>query len=288
MFDSTVLEVAVGLTFCFCSVSLIVSSVSEGISSFLKLRGRYLLGGLKILLNDPAGSGLVLDLYNHARLNPGGSGRAPALEQLHGLPSYVEPRQFAVALIEVLQAASATPGAPADLLIAIDRVPEGQLRDVLRNMYRRAGADAQRFETEVASWFDNAMDRLSGDYKRTMQWCALLVGFVLAVLLNIDALHLFKVLWAHPALMQQIDTTQLPDAYGAIGNLTATSLPIGWERAPFTYQAGVLARTYDYSDFAQMAAGWAITASSTLFGAPFWFDLLQKITHLRGTGPKAA
>jgi len=285
MFDSTVLEVAVGLTFCFCSVSLIVSSVSEGISSFLKLRGKYLLGGLKTLLNDPAGNGLVLDLYNHGRLNPGGSGRAPAVEQLHGLPSYVEPRQFAVALIEVLQAASGTPG---DLLAAIDHVPEGQLRDVLRNMYRRAGADAQRFETEVAYWFDNAMDRLSGDYKRTMQWCALLVGFALAMLMNIDALHLFKVLWAHPALMRQVDTTQLLDAHSALRNLTALSLPIGWERPPFTYEAGVLARTYDVSALAQMAAGWAITASSTLFGSPFWFDLLQKITHLRGTGPKAA
>ncbi|WP_332877376.1 hypothetical protein [Massilia sp. S19_KUP03_FR1] len=288
MFDSTVLEVALGLTFCFCSVSLIVSSVNEGISSFLKLRGKYLLGGLKTLLNDPTGSGLVLDLYNHARLNPGGSGRAPALEQLHGLPSYVEPRQFAVALIEVLQAAAGNPGTPGDLLAAIEHVPEGQLRDVLRNMYRRAGADAQRFETEVAYWFENAMDRLSGNYKRTMQWCALLVGFALAVLMNIDALHLFKVLWEHPALMRQIDTTQLLDAHSALNNLTATSLPIGWERPPFTYQGGVLGSNYHFSEFAQMAAGWAITASSTLFGSPFWFDMLQKITHLRGTGPKAA
>jgi len=285
MFNSTVLEVAVGLTFCFLSVSLIVSSVSEGISSFLKLRGKYLLDGLKTLLNDRAGTGLVLDLYNHARLNPGGSGRAAGVEELHGLPSYVDARQFAVALNEVLQAASGTPG---DMLAAIEHVPDVQLRGVLRNMYRRAGADLQRFEAEVAYWFDNAMDRLAGDYKRTMQWCALLVGFTLAVLMNIDALHLFKVLWAHPALMLQVDLTPLPDAHSALANLRATSLPIGWERPPFTYEDGVLASTCTFSEFAQMAAGWAITASSTLFGSPFWFDLLQRITHLRGTGPKAA
>lgn len=285
MFNSTVLEVAVGLTFCFLSVSLIVSSVSEGISSFLKLRGRYLLDGLKTLLNDRSGTGLVLALYNHARLNPGGSGVAAGVEELHGLPSYVDARQFAVALNEVLQAASGTPG---DMLAAIEHVPDAQLRGVLRNMYQRAGADLQRFEAEVAYWFDNAMDRLAGDYKRTMQWFALLVGLTLAVLMNIDALHLFKVLWAHPALMLQVDTTPLRDAHSALANLNATTLPIGWERPPFTYEDGVLAWTYTFSEFAQMAAGWAITASSTLFGSPFWFDLLQKVTHLRGTGPKAA
>jgi hypothetical protein len=32
--------------------------------------------------------------------------------------------------------------------------------------------------------------------------------------------------------------------------------------------------------------GWLITATAALFGAPFWFDLLQQFIRLRGTGPK--
>ncbi len=32
--------------------------------------------------------------------------------------------------------------------------------------------------------------------------------------------------------------------------------------------------------------GLPITAIASLFGAPFWFDLLQRLTQLRGTGPK--
>jgi hypothetical protein len=31
--------------------------------------------------------------------------------------------------------------------------------------------------------------------------------------------------------------------------------------------------------------GWVITAFSTLFGAPFWFDLLQTVVRLKGSGP---
>jgi hypothetical protein len=29
-----------------------------------------------------------------------------------------------------------------------------------------------------------------------------------------------------------------------------------------------------------------ITAATTLFGAPFWFDLLQRAVQMRGTGSK--
>ena len=32
--------------------------------------------------------------------------------------------------------------------------------------------------------------------------------------------------------------------------------------------------------------GWLLTASASLFGAPFWFDLLKMIVRLRGTGTK--
>jgi hypothetical protein len=31
--------------------------------------------------------------------------------------------------------------------------------------------------------------------------------------------------------------------------------------------------------------GWVITALATLFGAPFWFDTLQQIIRLKGSGP---
>jgi hypothetical protein len=34
-----------------------------------------------------------------------------------------------------------------------------------------------------------------------------------------------------------------------------------------------------------MVVGWIITGLAALFGAPFWFDLLQQICRLKGTGP---
>jgi len=274
LFNSTVLEVGIGLIFCFCAVSLIVSSINEGISSFLQMRGKYLLKSVQTLLNEHSGQGLVLALYQHAGFNPLSNGTEASIKQMPKLPSYVEPRQFALALTEILQAQSET---TTDLNTAICRIPDKQLRELLGNIYRRVGADAARFEAEVATWFERSMQRLSGAYKRTLQWWTVLIGFSLAALLNIDALHMFHVLWTHPALVGKLSSAQLVDVNTAINGLTAGSLPIGWEHPVLSYSP---------ADLLQMAGGWMITASSTLFGAPFWFDLLQKVTNLRGTGPK--
>jgi hypothetical protein len=34
--------------------------------------------------------------------------------------------------------------------------------------------------------------------------------------------------------------------------------------------------------------GWLITAVATLFGAPFWFDALERVVRLKGSGPSPA
>jgi hypothetical protein len=52
------------------------------------------------------------------------------------------------------------------------------------------------------------------------------------------------------------------------------ALPIGWTRFPPVAGA----------DFALQVAGWIVTASTALFGAPFWFDLLQRVVRMRSTG----
>jgi hypothetical protein len=35
-----------------------------------------------------------------------------------------------------------------------------------------------------------------------------------------------------------------------------------------------------------MLLGWLITAAGTMFGAPFWFDTLQRVVRLKSSGPK--
>ena len=141
MFNSTVLEVAIGLVFCYSSVAMIASSVYEGISSLLKLRAGSLLDGIKAMLNDDAFAGLAKDLYNHALIDPRDSGKAATEKELNFKPSYIDPRHFAVALIESVQKA---PGVVADLGARIDALPDPQLRSLLKSWRRRWPAGSTR------------------------------------------------------------------------------------------------------------------------------------------------
>lgn len=276
MLNSTVLEVAIGLIFCFASISLIASSINEALASALKLRARTLLSGVKLLLNDPNFTGLAQAIYNHALINPESAGDAKKPRDLTTKPSYIPSRQFAVAFIDVLQTAPAEARLFETTLLS---VKDTQLRLMLQGMYQRAAGDIEKMYTELAAWFDNGMERVAGRYKRRAQLISFIIALSLAALFNVDSFRVFQTLWLHPALTAQlnIDLAQSQDLNVTIANLKL--LPVGWDQTP---EFSMLTR----ADTWVMFAGWLVTASSALFGAPFWFDLLQRLARLRGTGKK--
>jgi hypothetical protein len=71
-----------------------------------------------------------------------------------------------------------------------------------------------------------------------------------------------------------------------LASLKDAGFPFGWKTTSATdlLSAPVPLGPYLWSWFVQMM-GWAVTATAALFGAPFWFDLLQRLVQLRGTGP---
>ena len=91
---------------------------------------------------------------------------------------------------------------------------------------------------------------------------------------NIDSIHLFRTLWLHPAAVAELGAAPSTVDVQALQQLFA--LPIGWSAFPPVLDGA----------FAMQVAGWVITASTALFGAPFWFSTLQRIMQLRGTGAK--
>ena len=61
-----------------------------------------------------------------------------------------------------------------------------------------------------------------------------------------------------------------------VDDVKALGLPLGWshETSPHSWQQGL-----------GKAIGLLVTAFALTLGAPFWFDLLGKVSHLRGSGP---
>jgi hypothetical protein len=270
MFNSTVLEVAIGLTFCFASVALITSSIYEAIASGLSLRSKTLFNGIKKLLNanDTSNANLVLGIYNHALAHPLSDGKAEKIKDLSNMPSYIDSRHFALALIDEIQSA---PGDFLKLGNDINAIKDEQLRKLFRGMYDNSAGKIENLYTHLAVWFDSGMDRVSGTYKRQSQlWC-FVIALAVAGIFNINSLRLFESLWQHPAFIAEISVLENVENPASILQ-ALKELPIGWDNNP----------TINLRLF----MGWLVTASTSLFGGPFWFDLLKLFINLRGAGTK--
>ena len=234
MFGSTILDVAIGLIFSFLAISLFTSATVEAINSLLQLRAVNLKSGIMALVNDPGFAGLAKGLYEHPLVSPLGPGvqQAPAAGaaaqapiparpatdnstyvsrvkdvamfwrpagppyvDIRTLPAYIDPSQFARALLDVTRlsaawaadAAAAPPGAPpgrASLDAAIAAIANPQIRDFIKGVSDRTQGDINAIESEVAAWFDGAMDRVSGEFKRWTQAATFAIALASAVLLQ--------------------------------------------------------------------------------------------------------
>jgi hypothetical protein len=302
MFNSAVLDLATGLVFCFLTVSLATGTIVEAIASFLALRAKTLRTGIGQLLNDANFTGLAKQLYDHAAVNPRGSGSGTTSSTFQKTdPAYIDRQLFGQAMLDILKISptiAANPAAPptvAALKVAVGAVLQSdpQIKNLLDGIIERSVGDPNKIKAELVAWFDNAMDRVSGYYKRWTQVISFVVALALAALLNVDAVHVATVLWEQPKLVEQlkIPTDTGTAAAGGTGAPATdvkallqemdTTLPIGW-------QNGRWAGTFQSSNpsvFFIALIGWLITAVSTLFGAPFWFDMLQNFIRLKGTGP---
>ncbi len=323
MLFTSILDVALGVVFAFLAVSLVTSALVEAVNSLLNLRARSLLAGIKSLVNDPAFDGLARELYKHAAVSPrgaGDSGDDTTAAVLKHMPAYVDPKQFASALLDVTGlstagvAAAGRPAAQAvaDLQAALAAAsPNMQVAQWLQGVVQRSKGDIDAVRLEVANWFDNAMDRVGGTFKRRTQLISFVFALLIAAVLNVDTVHLATALWEHPIVASRLqippslpvnadgtapDASALETAAQTITQALETDLPVGWAPGHFL-EVAVLAQAPDATKFVNLwqaprfgtcLVGWLLTAAATLFGAPFWFDTLQTFVRLKGAGPSPA
>jgi hypothetical protein len=287
MIFGEMVSVFIGLILTFASMCLFVSTLTEALSSLVKLRSLTLVGGLKSLLNDQALGDLAKDVLNHGAVSSRSpSNKASQCWYYFKRPSYIEPKQFASALVDVLQDPVKFKGAPVTLQGAIDKVGDPQLKTLFQGIYDRVNGKLQDFHQEIAEWFDASMDRISGVYKRNMQIITFIIALALAGWMNVDAIYLAKYLWANPEIVTKAPILAPGEqAPAALDKLEKAGFPIGWE-APGDKNTKIAMEKVTVDGWKWL--GWFLTAIATLFGAPFWFDMLQRFVQLRGTGPAPA
>ena len=109
MFNSTILDVAIGMIFVYLLLSLMCSAANELIELWLKNRAADLERGIRELFNDRnRTTGLVERIYSHPLVSglfekPYDATRLNWFKRLLGLvnlPSYIPARNFALALMD--------------------------------------------------------------------------------------------------------------------------------------------------------------------------------------------
>jgi hypothetical protein len=267
MFGSAVLDLAIGLIFSFLVISLITSTATEAVASAASWRADTLLVGVKNLLNDQNFTGLARSLYNHGLVNPQANGQAQDEASLTARPSYIDAQHFAAALTDVLKISPDV--AKENLQDEIKKISDPQLKIVLSGIVIRANGNIDQIRSGIAAWFNQGMDRVAGVYKRYAQKWNFLIALILAVAFNLDAVKIAHVLWDQPMLIKGLAPPAGQNAVAALQQLQDLRLPFGWDPAAVQYFSDPLTGVSEI-------VGWFIMAGSTLFGAAFWFDALQR------------
>ena len=295
MFGSEILDIAIGMIFTYLLLSLICSAINELIERNLKNRATDLEKGLRELLDDKDGTGLVKQVYEHGMINGLFRGSYnPAASDKSNLPSYIPSRNFALAILGILMPNPAAPvaGVQVSFREAVSQIPNAKVKNAMTSMLNVAGNDVDKFRENIEGWFNSTMDRVSGWYKRRSQLIVFLLGFLAAAVMNVNSVSIANDLWIHKAQRDALVSAsqgylgshskegQIGQDAGLTSNIKEIEnhgLPIGWN---IDWNRD----TKGWALFGVSALlGWFITACAVSLGAPFWFDMLNKFIVVRST-----
>jgi hypothetical protein len=282
MLDLPALDVAIGLVFVYFILALICSVVNEGIASFFRWRAKDLERGISQLLGTDA------QRFSEHPLIAG------QIDPKRGFPSYLSSRSFANALLGLGFTVEHLQGAERTIEESIAAIEDTKLKQTLTALYNSAQRDAQRFRQSVERWYDDAMERVSGWYRRRVQKVLLVLALIVAFALNADSLQLARGLWNDPSVRSSLvkqaehQTNPTPNSGETRKLFDELPVPLGWHwtNKSSDPQGFPFWRTFDF--FSKLI-GLLLTAAALTLGAPFWFDTLSKLARLRNSGtPPAA
>lgn len=280
------LDVAVGLIFVYLLVSLFVTALNEYVSSFLNKRSEYLLSRVQSLLSGDESeqrsgdwSPQMRSVWNHPLINALKSHNATENHAtkrrtlLKNAPSYIPGKTFAAALSETLKPSESAHLSFTQLKTAVSGIQNNDaLKNALLPMIDNAEGKVEVFQQNVATWFDGAMDRTSGAYKRWVHKLTFWAGFAVAVAFNVNSLQLIDNLWRDPVaraglVAQASVTAQNPNGLQGAAGASAPA-PAAETDAAAECACDGAEKPVDISQNLPMPIGWSKEAFCGLVHVP--------------------
>ena len=197
LFGSAILDTAVGLVFIYLLLAVFCTTVNEWISGIFSSRAKFLEQGIRQLLQDPKGAAdLLKSFYAHPVI--------ASLMDGQSHPSYIPARSFSRVVMDLV-----TPNVPGTLDFkaledGINNLPAGRVKTTLLALIQDAHQDLATAQRNIEAWYDDAMERVSGWFKRHTQVVTVAVALLITVGTNADTLYMAQRLWADPGMRSKL------------------------------------------------------------------------------------
>lgn len=196
-----------------------------------------------------------------------------------------------------------------------------EAKDTYKALTEKTVSEIELFRGKVENWFDSSMARITDSLKkRYSRPATFVVAVIVTICLNADSIALAKYLYSNPeartkiamqaydavkdtSLLLQVQQMQVntDTSNGSLNTLQFKNkilkeiaginkakqglsdvMPLTWKAGELSGENGNLSPRLVFSKITGLLA----TILAIMMGAPFWFDLLNKISNLRGTGSK--
>lgn len=299
---NSLIETILSLAALYAVLSVLTSSIQEMLAGIVNRRGRTLYRAIDAMLGQ-LGPDFYMERFlktpeiaSLGRLpialvpkdNAIATSKADRTPQTakQKLPSYIDDAAFARAVVEMLRKTSNDSTCP----LAIR----------LRSLSDRSATDNDPAIREVATWFKSNMERASGRYARRTKTWLLIVGTILSAGLNADSIRLTSGIYHEEprrrAALELSESIRLQQSKAVVAADTSTDAAVdraltllsnNLQQDDQTKQLlGWSVANRPNSKLAVIVAllGWILTGAAISFGAPFWFDVLNRVANLRAGG----
>lgn len=297
------LEIVIGLVFVYLLLSILVTLLVEYTSSISQLRANNLKKIIERALDDDSKT-LSVIFYKHPLIK--------YLSKKNGkLPSYLGSDKFAKTVLDIIRTKSnindlgnnSTLDHGYKISDAINNIAVlgDETKALLKSFAKEANEDINDFGLRLEAWYNEIAERSSGWFNRKIKVITFIISFIVAVSINANSISIYQQLSKNSDLRTQIadgasdylknkeslnfksnsyDSAKyaLEDFYKNDLKANTNMLQLGWNSSACNYV------TSNFCNFFLSLLGWLITSIAIALGAPFWFDLLNKLVALRSAG----
>jgi hypothetical protein len=221
-------------------------------------------------------------------------------------------------LVTSIQKSSLLP----DELKRVFLIYANEATETYQQVQDKVKSEVELFRYKIENWFDSSMDRIGGTFKKKyLRPWTFVVATVAVIFLNADSVSLATYLYNNPearaklankaysevkdsTIQHDLDNLKKSSAFtqndSAKASLEEIQINISEREKdiraakqsledviPLSWNPNAWNKTISSAGSVILKLiGLIVTVLAVMMGAPFWFDLLNKIANLRGTGSK--